>query len=409
MLVAAALAMGLGVLSQHHGGFARIRAAARRATPIANETDALTARVLHWLAPDDPVIQLPPAPAMDVVDEVAMQAALDQRVPGRRRMNVVWIAMDTVRFDHTGFTPIPDGAGGTHLYDRRPTTPRLDAFARDAFVFGEAYTAYPTSNYAYSALFSGLSPRATPLHAIRTNRDWNLPAETTIAGLLSTRGFATVGLTAFNRETTSDPKYFGSLSRGFEVYNPEPSNENLTSAQLTEQVTQRLGELGDRPFFLFAHYLDPHEPYPDRHDQIIFGNGAIDGYDSDIRQTDHEVGRVLDRLRELGLEDDTLVAIFSDHGEAFGEHGSTRHASSLYEEQSHVPLVIRVPGMKGRVVTGPANLIDLVPTTLSFLGIEDPLGTDGRHGRNLLPQMLSEKPGEAVLFQRALPEPGFRP
>jgi arylsulfatase A-like enzyme len=100
-------------------------------------------------------------------------------------------------------------------------------------------------------------------------------------------------------------------------------------------------------------------------------------YDSEIAHTDAQIGRVLARLAELGLESDTLVVITADHGEEFKDHGRLGHAKTLYEELIGVPLLMRFPGRGAGVVREPVGLIDVYPTVLAAAGIPLPAGLAG--------------------------------
>src|SRR4030095_6507076 len=124
-----------------------------------------------------------------------------------------------------------------------------------------------------------------------------------------------------------------------------------------------------RPFFLFVHYFDPHDPYvpPEPWKSRFATTGAekslaealtkraqIDAYDGEIAFTDDELGRLLAHLAALGLDRDTLVVVTADHGEGLGQHGVIGHAVNIYEEAVQVPLLLRWSGplAAGRGVDG---------------------------------------------------------
>jgi arylsulfatase A-like enzyme len=154
----------------------------------------------------------------------------------------------------------------------------------------------------------------------------------------------------------------------------------------------------DAPFFLFLHYFDPHDTYLE-HPEFPFASdeeyhGPVKGaltsdrlrhlpedlrpediaevvrhYDSEIAFTDRHIGRVLDRLRDLDLYDDTLIVFTADHGEEFREHGSFRHGHTLHDELINVPLIIKYPDRGGAVVHDTVALLDVYPTILDLAGI----------------------------------------
>jgi arylsulfatase A-like enzyme len=116
-------------------------------------------------------------------------------------------------------------------------------------------------------------------------------------------------------------------------------------------------------------------------------------YDEEIRFTDAGIGRLLDALEELGLDDDTLVVVTADHGEEFFGRGWLGHTRTLYEEVIRVPLIIRVPGNneRGRAVAAPVSLVSLAPTILDYLGVDAP--DAGFQGPSLRP-LIDGSPGE---------------
>ncbi|MBK7878691.1 MAG: sulfatase [Planctomycetes bacterium] len=157
------------------------------------------------------------------------------------------------------------------------------------------------------------------------------------------------------------------------------------------------------PFFLFVHLFDVHDPYKPPPEYDRFGDpaysGSIDGridtsknevlytglsradiarrislYDGGIAFVDHQLGRLFDRLGALGVDENTLVIVTSDHGEEFFEHGRQGHHRQLYMESLHVPLLMRWPARfpADRRVEGTVGLIDIVPTVLAAAGVRAP-------------------------------------
>jgi arylsulfatase A-like enzyme len=154
---------------------------------------------------------------------------------------------------------------------------------------------------------------------------------------------------------------------------------------------------GDRPFFLFLHFYDPHWHYdPPEQERALFDSGykgklsglwqdfkdktvatttpeekqhLLDLYDGEIRYTDDEIGRILDHFKSSGLDKSTLVVFTSDHGEEFLEHGSWEHQKTLYEEVIRIPLALRGPGIAARREKAQASLLDIAPTVLAWAGL----------------------------------------
>ena len=126
----------------------------------------------------------------------------------------------------------------------------------------------------------------------------------------------------------------------------------------------------------------------------IFGASYLDIYDNSIRWTDGTIGILLEILSELGHLENTLIAVASDHGEAFLERGFEGHARRVYRETTEVPFLLSLPFRlePGIVVDARTQNVDVWPTILDLLGLEPPEGIDGR---SRLPDILSSVSGEA--------------
>ena len=146
---------------------------------------------------------------------------------------------------------------------------------------------------------------------------------------------------------------------------------------------------------MWTHFFEPHSRYME-HPEFPVHDGGLKGleekYDAEVSFADKYIGEVLDTLDQTGQAKDTAVVIFSDHGEAFGEHrfGGERmyfHGQTLYDELLRVPLMIRVPGVKPRVVDGNVALLDLAPTLCDLVKAPRP---PSMHGHSLLGALLGE-------------------
>jgi len=293
-----------------------------------------------------------------------------------RPPNVLLISIDTLRQDHVA----------AYGYDR-PTTPALDRLAAEGARFANAWS---TSSWTLPSHISALTGLLPSSHQVEGQNDRLSEEIATLAEAFASEGYASAG---FVSHVYLDGQY--GFSRGFDEYVTRPT-------QIAEEVTdQALGWLDDhrrRPFFLFLHYFDPHADYAppagyaERFDDDYQGpsSGEYDFlrqfedpavplpedvarhvvalYDGEIRYTDDQIGRVVDRLREDGRLDDTIVAVFSDHGEEFKEHGSFGHGGTLYSEVTRVPLILRYPHriQPGTRVEHPSVIADL-PAVISLL------------------------------------------
>jgi arylsulfatase A-like enzyme len=165
------------------------------------------------------------------------------------------------------------------------------------------------------------------------------------------------------------------------------------SATVNEVAFDWLTRHKDARFFLFLHYMDPHDPYFEHDDDGGYSGTAVARvsnqhpdpglapemnrlYDGEIRYLDAQIARLLDQLRALGVYDDTLIVLTADHGEEFHEHGGFWHGLTLYDEQIRVPLIVKWPrevASDGQPSDGGfARLIDVAPTLIARSGGEIP-------------------------------------
>jgi arylsulfatase A-like enzyme len=251
----------------------------------------------------------------------------------------------------------------------------------------------------------------------------------TLASLLAESDYWTVALTDFGQVHPA----LG-FDRGFQSFQRGGGALRLfeVAEGLIGQFAERAGKRGAKPFFLFLHTYEVHDPYaaplplqrlftdPEYEGAILSSAEELrevggDGwseqheafwsrvdrerpedlehlrglYDAGIRFTDRQLRRLLDALREHGLLESTIVIVLSDHGEEFGEHAGVLH-NSLYQEVLHVPLVIRFPGaegasLRGVRISGIVSLVDLMPTLLEWIGLPVPGHVQGRSLLPLVP------------------------
>ena len=299
-------------------------------------------------------------------------------VERRRKFNLLWITIDTLRADHVGAIGGKDGL-----------TPVLDAFADEAAVFTRCWAQYPSTLFSSESMFHGRYPTATALYRSMAGKDFDDVPSPGLAAVLRGNGFKTAASVAFTDEWLATPTFKAALAE-FDLVNPDREGAPSTAGEyFAASAMKALDRLrGDR-FFLWLHLFDPHHPYED-HGDLTHGSGEKDRYEGEVRYADRQVGRVLEHLKGLGLDRNTVVVIGSDHGEAFGEHNSRWHASSLYPEQLRVPLLIRVPGWPGQKIEAPVENVDLFGTLQSLLLVEKRTPCQST---NLIPLMREEALG----------------
>ncbi len=312
--------------------------------------------------------------APDVTGEVATM----RRDGGAK--NVLWIAIDAIRADHLG-------AMGYN----RPITPRLDAFIAKSVLFERAYTPAPASMFAYSSILSGMLARASVGYSAENNAGYPVPDDFSLASQLKSHGFVTAGFMAFHQATLKSTPGFGTFAAGFDFWNQGRSPDEIAGDKVTDIGISLIDNLRKTkaPYFAFIHYMDPHAPYR-IHDQFDYGRRPQDGYDSEIAFADREVGRLLDHVEATGGLSDTIIVLFGDHGESFGEHNAREHGGSLHDHEARIPLIVACPGIQPRRVKEAVSLGDLMPTMLQLLGLKDKYE---RLGRDLTPLMLGRTDG----------------
>ncbi len=331
--------------------------------------------------------------------------------------DVLWIVVDTLRADRLG----------CYGYEK-DTSPFLDDLASQSVRFKtpisqESYTIASVASY-----FTSIYP---PEHAVLYN-DPGLDVVDrrllTVAEVLRNQGYATAAF-VFNphlQKKTQFDQGFDHYDDTYDNFTQDPGTARHavaeTAARLEKKVEAYLDEdQGDRPRFLYLHYLDVHAPYvppPPYHEMFLPDDATqedralvaqwvgepFDGggpmpewvrtrpdlyaaqYDGEIRYTDDMLRRLFNRLAERGITlDNTIVVVTSDHGEALRDQhpmfrrGDARtegmiefgHGRTVYIEQVHVPLIVSAPGMEGGlVVEAPVELMDIAPTLVDLLGID---------------------------------------
>lgn len=355
------LVVGLGVqvdrkVRAHEVGFARL---VRRTVP------ALAALVLLFAAA---------VPAYRWMHQRRSMAA----APAEGTPNILLIILDTVRAANLGL----------YGYDR-PTTPNLDRFARRGVVFERAFSTASWTLPGHASIFTGRL-------AHDLTADWLEPLDDrypTLAEVLRDRGYETVGFTSNYFYTTRET----GLARGFSRYESRQSaarqialstaigqwlvgqgvtQERISEWRPAEQIAAEfldwLDDREGRPFFAFVNFFDAHadKAPPSEFFRRVNTEGSKGPlrYDAAINYVDHELGRILGELERRGLLHNTIVAITSDHGELFREHGIQGHGHNLYFNVLNVPLVVSyppsVPG-DARIPT-PVSTADL-PATLAAM------------------------------------------
>jgi arylsulfatase A-like enzyme len=358
--------------------------------------------------------RLPPPPLPAV--EEARGDALRRSLQG---VNVVLVILDAAR------------ARSFSAYGaKRPTTPEIDALARDGILFEEAFT---PAVYTLGAMSSVWTSQYPDRHHSEVSFSARLPKDRlTLAEVLTAGGVHTAGFVA-NAVAGSAFGFDRAFAEFHEVFRDLGSRGDV----FRRVVPDFLRRNKDRRFFLYLHFREPHFPYdpeppfdtrfgPDgpipkkaRRDQawitdVNQGRRPLSPeerdhlerlYEGNLAFADQEVGALFRALREEGLAERTVLVVTADHGEALFEHGWIGHNVQVFEESTHVPLVVRFPegrGPRGRKVGGLVDLLDLAPTIADLFGLTGRGGSDREfQGRSLLP-VIAGAPGKPVVLSRTV-------
>jgi arylsulfatase A-like enzyme len=330
-----------------------------------------------------------------------------ERVPP----NVVLITLDTTRADRLGCYGYP-----------KETSPCLDRLAEEGVVFDFALAQAAVTPVSHASILTGLNPYRHGVRVIHGKAGYRLSTDhPTLTTLLKEAGWKTAAfLSAFPVS-----EYYG-FHHGFDKFISGISKEgarqvgfdeegkftwsvtrNQRRAEVTTQEARRWLRKRKKPFFLWVHYFDPHDPTLMPPDHIVeqFRQDASKNsredrlkllYDAEIFYMDQQIGSLLERLRETGHYDNTIFIVVADHGEGLGDHDWWYHRA-LYQEQLRLPLIIRLPeGPSGVRVKELVRSIDILPTVLEALDLPIPSGVEGK---SLL--KLMEGRGDAPRFAYA--------
>lgn len=322
-----------------------------------------------------------------ILSGVAFCLVFASASPAASPPNLILVTVDTLRADYLGCY----GA-------ERPATPFIDALAGSGVLFLRAFAHNPLTLPSHANLMLGTTPL---VHGVHENTLAKVAGDNlTLAEFLKERGYATA---AFIGAFSLDSRF--GLAQGFDVYDerypsrPGGLNE-LPERPAAEVVRAALGwlERARAPWFAWIHLWDPHAPYLPPADFLKLH--PDNPYAGEVAYADSELGKLLNFLEANRLRSDTLVVLTSDHGEAFGEHGETRHGYFAYNTTLWVPLLAAGPGLPGgRRVKQNVSHIDVFPSICEWMGFEPPRGLQGR---SLKPLIAGKKWDDRPLYFESL-------
>lgn len=333
----------------------------------------------------------------------------------RRKPNIVLFGIDSLRADHMS-------CYGYH----RLTTPHIDGFARGGALFERTYSAHIPTTSAYANMFTGRDAFGTQVVALRHKGAMRSEART-LAQICKEAGYNTTSVGFKGNPASRDfDKYIEFAGWGSWEEGRSPKAQNLNEVTVPE--LERLAR-ARKPFFLFLRHMDPHAPYlpPEPYERMFYHGNETDPanksmepvmsfkpfrdffaswmppgitdkdyviaqYDGAVAYMDACMQTLFTQLETLGILDDTIVVINSDHGETLYDHECYFDHHGLYDPTLHVPLIIRYPAKvpAGVRVGGYNQHKDLLPTILELAEI-DP-GDYQMDGRSLMQLVRGEEP-----------------
>lgn len=307
------------------------------------------------------------------------------------KLNVLLLTVDSLRADMP-WAGYP-----------REIAPNLTALAKKSTVYTNAYSASSYTAKSVSSLLAGRYPSSL------YRSGWFFAgfsdANLFLTEILQPAGVRTMG--------GHGHLYFDrgkNLNQGFDIWELAPgitfdssTDKNITSDKMTDMAIRMLSDEANtsKQFFMWFHYMDPHDQYVKHEGTPDFGKNNRDRYDSEVYFTDSHIGRLFDFAKDKDWWKRTAIIISADHGEAFGEHSMFKHAFELWEVLTRVPLIVYYPGVTAQTISERRSHIDVAPTILELMGQKVP---SSFVGHSLLPELKGGKPDNREPIVLDLPE-----
>lgn len=346
-------------------------------------------------------------------------------------MNFLLIGIDSLRADRLG----------CYGYQKQ-TSPFIDALASKSLLFEQFFSPVIPTQPSFTTFFSGQMPTTHGIVAHRGNLSFDADRPF-LPEFFQAAGYATAAVD--NLADHHEKEWF---RRGFDTYlNPREPGTYPDCFLYNRAAIDWLKQKGDRPFFMFIHYWDPHTPYmaPKKYrdlfykgDPIVDNKGSLDPfyqrplmdwwpnkwmdrladewtgvsgthisdidfvraqYDSEIRCADDGLKELLGAIDDMGQLEDTVIVIWGDHGEELGEHGIYFDHHGLYESDIKVPLIVHWPGEVGQRIGSLTQHMDLAPTILEGAGLKVPDVMDGQSLWPIIRGTAPNRPNELLTVE----------
>ncbi|MFT7665162.1 MAG: arylsulfatase A-like enzyme, partial [Planctomycetota bacterium] len=328
---------------------------------------------------------------------------------------------------------VTDATHSKHLscYGSQATqTPNLDSLAANGVMFSRAFSNNTWTLPSTASLFTGQLQES---HGVVTRKHRLDESAITTAEQFQEAGYATA---AFVQMAYASPQF--GFNQGFDKFLYYGAGQPGRAGQTITHTMRWLEQHRDEKWFVYLHLRRPHSPYDpnktalkrldelancslahgDRNEEFkfadVFGDRELEEferahiehlYGANLETTDTLLGKVFDHAREQ----EALIVVTSDHGEAIGQHGSYGHGKHLYAESIDIPLLFWWPGADAHIDDLPASTIDVMPT-LSQICALPPKRRSLWDGQSLVPRMLAQSTDDVrPVFSTGRYNPGAQP
>lgn len=278
--------------------------------------------------------------------------------------DILLVTVDGVRWDHTSLSGY-----------KRDTTPRLKRWAKKGAVFERAYSNSASTRQTFRSLLSGLLPsQVAPSEGVSRWAVSFPKGQETLASYLSAAGYETVSIqTSQTLDNEKEPGLYGFDVRDFAPMRQYRKLHYSADAHIERVMAHLDQEEGAKPRFVFTHLMEAHQPFLPGPRPKKFGARRRDRYDSALHMLDRQLDRIIAFATSPERRNNTILIIAADHGMGLDDRGGMgQHGNSLYDDQTHVPLLVFGKGIKPTRVRDAVSLLDLFPTVLDFAGLEPP-------------------------------------
>jgi glucan phosphoethanolaminetransferase (alkaline phosphatase superfamily) len=234
------------------------------------------------------------------------------------------------------------------------TSPVLEKFAKEAVIFKNFYSTSSATFQGVASLFTGKYVGNYPTLSSET-RD-------TLCLSFKKRNYKFLLSTVINTVTFSDQESHCHQESALSYLGTKDSD--------WEKIKENIEESTDRPIFVYFHLLGGHDPFDLPEDELIFGKEVKDIYDTLLFKADREFGNILERIKGLGLYEDSIIIFSSDHGVGLDKHRGLASYSRTDNANLQIPFLIKLPGVNTSEVSNIYSLIDVRPSLEELLGIE---------------------------------------